>query len=104
LEGNNEKAQKKFLEVLDMLKADEESGHLVSLELARLYVKMNKLDEAKKYAMEEYKIRPNNIDVNRELAVIAYKEKDSARFTEYLKAASRTGSKDPELVSLMAMK
>ena len=65
---------------------------------------MNKLDEAKKYAMDEYKVRPNNIDVNRELALIAYKEKDTAKFNEYIKAASRTGSKDPELVSLMAMK
>ena len=104
LQGDNEKAQKKFSEVLDMLKTDEASGHRVSLELAKLYVKMNKLDEAKKYAMAEYEVRPNNIDVNRELALIAYKEKDTARFNEYIKAASRTGSKDPELVSLMAMK
>ncbi len=86
-----------------MLRKDEQSGHLVSLELAKLYVKMNNLGEAKKHAMMEYKIRPGNIDVNKELALIAYKENEKNKFQEYLKAAKRTGSKDPELVKLVAM-
>jgi tetratricopeptide (TPR) repeat protein len=102
LTGDTKKAEKKYAEVLEMLKEDEESGHLVSLELAQLYVKMNKLDEAKKYALMEYKTRPANIDVNKELALIAYKEKDTAKFNEYIKAANRTGSKDPEILELVA--
>jgi tetratricopeptide (TPR) repeat protein len=100
LKGDNDKAQKKYEEVLGMLREDEESGHLVSLELAQVYVKMNKLEEAKKYVMMEYKVRPANIDVNKELALIALKEKDMAKFQEYVKAAQRTGSKDPEILEL----
>jgi len=103
LKGDNEKAQNKYAEVVKMLREDEQSGHLVSLELAKVYVKMNKLDEAKKYALMEYKARPANIDVNRELAIIAYKENDLQKFQEYLKAAKKTGSKDPELMELAAM-
>jgi tetratricopeptide (TPR) repeat protein len=103
LKGDNEKAQDKYAEVLEMLKEDEESGHLVSLELAKVYLKMNKLEEAKKYAMMEYKVRPGNIDVNKELAMIAYKEKDLSGFQKYLQAAKRTGSKDPELLQLVSM-
>jgi predicted Zn-dependent protease len=87
-----------------MLKEDEASGHLVNLELARLYLKMGNVKEAKKYALMEHKVRPNNIDVNRELAIIADKENDEVKFLQYLKVASRTGSKDPELLSLMAKK
>lgn len=101
LAGDPLKAQKKYDEVLKMLKEDEASGHISSLEIAKLYVKMNKLDEAKKYALMEYKLRPNNIDVNKELAIIAYKQNDQKSFEQYLKAAQRTGSKDPELMQLM---
>ncbi|HEX8334407.1 MAG TPA: tetratricopeptide repeat protein [Segetibacter sp.] len=103
LQGDTEKAQTKYSEVLEMLKEDEESGHLVSLELATVYLKMNKLNEAKKYALMEYKIRPGNIDVNKELAMIAYKEKDLSRFQQYLQTAKRTGSKDPEILELITM-
>jgi tetratricopeptide (TPR) repeat protein len=103
LQGDADKAQRKYSEVLEMLKEDEESGHLVSLELATVYLKMNKLDEAKKYALMEYKIRPGNIDVNKELAMIAYKEKDLSKFQQYLQAARRTGSKDPEILELVTM-
>ncbi len=80
-----------------MLAEDAASGHLVDLELAKLYVKMNKLDLAKKHAMNEYAVRPNNIDVNKELAWAAYKEKDIQKSKELIKVAKRTGSKDPEL-------
>ena len=41
---------------------------------------------------------PKNIDVNNELAWIAYNTKDMAKAKEYLKAAQSTGSKNPELL------
>lgn len=103
LQGDNDKAQKKYAEVKEMLDEDAKSGHLVNLELAKLYVKMNKFDLAKKHAMEEYAVRPANIDVNKELAWIAYKENDMKKSKEYLQLAKRTGSKDPELMERLAI-
>lgn len=98
LKGENEKAQKKYAEVKAMLQTDAQSGHSVSLEFCKLFIKMNQLDSAKVYALEEYAIRPRNIDVNKELAWIAYKQNDFKKAKEYLEAAMRTGCKDPELL------
>jgi hypothetical protein len=81
-----------------MLDEDAQSGHSVSLELAKLFLKMNKIDSAKKYALEEYNVRPNNIDVNKELAWIEYKENNLKNSKQHLVLAKRTGSKDPELL------
>ena len=97
-QGMKDKALAKYAEVEAMLKADEKSGHSVSLEMSKLMMKMGKLPEAKKYALEEYSARPTNIDVNKELAWIAYKENDFKKANEYLKSALRTNSKDPELL------
>ncbi len=103
LKGDNNKADELYNKVRLMLQQDEQSGHLVSLEMAKLFVKMNMIDSAKKYAMMEYTARPKNIDVNKELAWITYKEKDMQKAKEYLQAAKRTGSKDPELLERAAM-
>lgn len=101
-QGMKDKATAKYQEVMGMLQEDANSGHSVSLEMAKLMVKMGKLAEAKKYALEEYKARPANIDVNKELAWIAHMENDSKQAAEYLKAALRTNSKDPELLERAA--
>jgi tetratricopeptide (TPR) repeat protein len=101
-QGLKDKANAKFAEVESMLKQDAASGHSVSLEMCKLMLKMGKPDEAKKYALEEYSIRPTNIDVNKELAWIAYKENNFKKAAEYLQAALKTNSKDPELLQRAA--
>jgi Flp pilus assembly protein TadD len=63
---------------------------------------MNKLDEAEKYAMQEYKVRPANIDVNKEVAWILYLKNDPAKAKEYLQVAKSTNSKDSELLERAA--
>ncbi|WP_207497242.1 tetratricopeptide repeat protein [Aridibaculum aurantiacum] len=103
LKGETGKAEASYAKVKEMLEEDAASGHLVDLDLAKLYVKMNKLDLAKKHVMNEYALRPNNIDVNKELAWIAFKENDLKRSKELIKVARRTGSKDPELVARAEM-
>ena len=50
----------------------------------------------------EYNIRPKNIDVNSELAWIAYSQNDFAKAKEYIKTANSTGSKNPELMQRAA--
>ncbi len=97
IQGNSKLAGETYDKVKQMLEEDAASGHLVDLELAKLYVKMDKLDLAKKHAMNEYAVRPNNIDVNKELAWIAFKENDFQKSKEFIKVAQRTGSKDAEL-------
>ena len=97
-QGMKDKAAAKYEEVKKMLEKDAASGHSVSLEMCKLMIKMDKLEEAKKYAMEEYNVRPANIDVNKELAWIAYKQNDAKKAAEYLHTALRTNSKDPELL------
>ncbi len=97
--GDTKKAMDKYAEVQKMLITDANSNHhSVSLELARSFIKTNQWDSAKKYAVMEYTIRPKNIDVNNELAWIAYSQNDIAKAKEYLKTAMSTGSKNPELL------
>ncbi len=98
LQKNDARATEKYAEVEKMLKEDEASGHVVNLELAKLYLKMDRVEDAKKYAMMEYAVRPKNIDVNNELAWISFKEKNLIASRSYIKVAKRTGSKDPELM------
>jgi tetratricopeptide (TPR) repeat protein len=99
-QGNREKAMAKYDEVLKMLEEDEASGHTVALEKAKLYTKMEKFAEAEKYVQQEYKLRPNNIDVNKEYAAILYKKNDSSKAKEHMRLAKVTNSKDPELLEL----
>lgn len=102
--GDTKKAMDKYAEVQKLLIADANSGHhAVSLELTKSFIKTNQWDSAKKYAMMEYTIRPDNIDVNNELAWIAYSRNDFAKAKEYLKTALSTGSKNPELLKRAAL-
>ncbi|MBP6023062.1 tetratricopeptide repeat protein [Ferruginibacter sp.] len=97
--GDTKKAMDKYAEVQKLLITDANSGHhSVSLELTKSFIKTNQWDSAKKYATMEYAIRSKNIDVNNELAWIAYNQKDNAKAKEYLKTALSTGSKNPELL------
>ena len=102
--GDNKKAQDKYAEVQKLLIADAATpGHSVSLELAQSFTKTNQWDSAYKYAMMEYSVRPKNIDVNKELAWIAYNKKEIPQAKEYLKTAMSTGSKNPELLKRAGM-
>jgi tetratricopeptide (TPR) repeat protein len=97
--GDTRKAMDKYNEVQKLLITDANSGHhSVSLELSKSFEKTNQWDSAKKYAAMEYTIRPKNIDVNNELAWIAYSQGDYTKAKEYLKTALSTNSKNPELL------
>jgi tetratricopeptide (TPR) repeat protein len=97
LQGKPEKATQKYAEVVTMLDEDAQSGHLVDLELCKLYLKMDQQDTALKYGQIEYSRRPDNIDVNHALAAVYYQKKDFKKAFEYIQVAMRTGSKDLEL-------
>ncbi len=83
---------------------DTGHGHQHGLEVARLYMKMgNQTVPAMENAQIEYKMRPNNIDINKELALIYYKEDKLDKASEHLTKAMATNSKDPELYSLKGL-
>lgn len=98
VQGDKSKAAKKYAEVVEMLDEDARSGHAVDLELCKLYTKTGQLDSALVYGMNEYKNRPNNIDVNHALAWVYFNKRDLKNAQKYMQVALRTGSKDPELL------
>jgi tetratricopeptide (TPR) repeat protein len=100
LQGETEKSTAKYLEVIEMLKEDAASGHVVYLDLSKIYIKSNQIDSAFVYAMKEYDMRPNNIDVNRNLAEVYLLKKDFTKANQHLQVAMRTGCKNPELLTL----
>ncbi len=102
--GDTKRTQDKYNEVQKLLRDDAATpGHSVSLELAQSFIKTNQWDSAYKYALMEYNVRPKNIDVNKELAWIAYNKKEIPQAKEYLKTAMSTGSKNPELLKRAVM-
>ena len=98
LQGDKDKATKKYAEVVKMLGDDARSGHAVDLELCKLYTKTGQLDSALVYGLNEFKKRPKNIDVNHALAWVYFKENDLKKAQQHMQVALRTGSKDPELL------
>lgn len=98
--------QKKEMEALlpqieQMMADDTAKGHNMSLEYAAFYTDLKPdLNKALHYAMEEYNRRPDNIDVNRRLAMIYAAQKDVAKAKMHAAKASATGSKHPELARL----
>jgi tetratricopeptide (TPR) repeat protein len=102
LQGNKEKAMKKYEEVVKMLDEDTQAGHAVDLELCKLYTKTGQYDLAMKYGMIEYKKRPKNIDVNHALAWIYFNQKNYKKAQEHVLMALRTGSQNPELLQVAA--
>lgn len=98
LQGNQEKASKKYAEVVKMLDEDARSGHAVDLELCKLYTKSGQLDSAKVYGLKEYQKRPKNIDVNHALAWVYFNQHDLKQAQQHMQVALRTSSKDPELL------
>lgn len=94
--GNISKSEKMTQDVLAMMAEDEKSGHSMSLELARVHLElMGDADNALQYALKEYQVRPENIDVNRMLAEIYFHKGDMGKSNEHLVKALRTGSKVP---------
>lgn len=100
LQGEKDKSREKYREVVDMLRQDAASGHVVNLDLCKMYMKEGNYDSALVYGKKEYEVRPENIDVCRALAEVYLRQNDIAKANEMLAAASRTGSKNPELLAL----
>jgi len=102
--GNEKKAQADAKTILSMMADDEKAGHKMGLELSKVYLEI--IGDAKKameVAMREYATRPDNIDINKQLAEIYLSTEETGKAQEHLVKAQRTGSQDPELKCLAGM-
>lgn len=100
LQGDTEKSQAKYLEVVKMLQEDAASGHVVDLDLCKLYLQAGMNDSALVYGMKEYRYRPDNIDVNKAMAQVYLNMNRLDKAEEHLNIALRTGCKNPDLLML----
>lgn len=106
LTGQNKKADDAANKVIENLSQDSQAGdkdadigHYADRELAYAYLKVNNTDKALEHAMLEYNRRPDNIDVNETVAWVYYNKGEFAKAVPYIKAALKTNSKNPVLLS-----
>ncbi len=104
--GDTKKADEEANEVITDLSKDaqagindENIGHYADKELAYAYLKVGNTDKALEHAILEYNRRPDNIDVNEAVAWVYYNKGDYASALPYIKAAMKTHSKNPTLLS-----
>jgi tetratricopeptide (TPR) repeat protein len=103
--GKKDAAQALLPQITAMMEDDAKHGHVMDLEYAEVYGELaSDWATAQKYAQLEYAKRPNNIDVNRALAKIAFHLNDTKAAAKYLAAAARTHSKKPELLAMVSQK
>ena len=99
--GKQEAANKMTDEILTMLQDDLDSGHNMNLELADVYAHFkDDHNTALKYIIKEYNIRPENIDVNRQLALLYHEMGNWGKAVEHAGVAATTNSKHPDLLTL----
>jgi tetratricopeptide (TPR) repeat protein len=100
-QGQEKKAARTMKEMLEGLEEDQQAGHVIDLELARIYLELARdPDRALTYARKEYTRRPSNIDVCRTLAHIYYARQEYEKAAAYMQQATRTNSQDPGLLCL----
>lgn len=92
-------SQKLIKEIWEMLQDDVNSGHNMNMEYTQIYLDLvGDYDKALNYALIEYEKRPNNIDVNKLVAIAYYKKGDYKKAHQHIKKATITNSKNPELL------
>lgn len=103
--GFTEKAKKLNKELVDemdknkkALIADPDMGHYADKEQAYVYLRYKNYDKALEHAIEEYKRRPKNIEVNELMAWIYYKRNENEKALPFINAAFITNSKNPVLL------
>jgi tetratricopeptide (TPR) repeat protein len=102
--GRHAEAAKLTDKILTMLQDDTDSGHNINLELADVHAHFkNDYGTALKYALLEHAVRPKNIDVNRQLALLYHEMGNGPKAAEHAKAAAATNSKHPDLLALSQM-
>lgn len=100
-ENRTEELKKIKTEILEMLKDDTDHDHNMNMEYADVYLNLfDNPEQARNFAMKEYIVRPENIDVNLMMAKIHKALGEEEMMKKYTVAALVTNSKNPELTNL----
>ena len=95
--GREKEAKVMTQEILTMLADDAAHGHVMNLQYANVYSSLlDDYDKALAFALKEYQVRPENIDVNRALAAIYFQKGNYPAAQEHLAKATSTNSADPD--------
>ncbi|MDX1936217.1 MAG: hypothetical protein SFU21_03845 [Flavihumibacter sp.] len=108
--GNTQAHQQLYKNVIDemeraaaMAAKSDSAGHYSDKEMSYAYAELNQLDKALFHATQEYNRRPNNIDVNENMAWIYFKRGETAKAITHIERALITGSKNPLLLCRAAL-
>lgn len=97
-QGKKDEVKRLIPRIESMFKEDIESGHNVNMEYAFFLLDFKKdYDRALNLGLKEYKLRPNNIDVNRLLAFSYYAKGDLKNARKHAGIAMKTKKQDAEL-------
>ena len=89
-------------EIFTMLQDDVDSGHNMNMEYAAIYSELvDDQEKALEYLQKEYEMRPDNVDVNLNLAKVYTKTGNKEQAKKHLEVAKKTNSKNPELLALL---
>ncbi|MDF3026541.1 MAG: hypothetical protein K0S23_848 [Fluviicola sp.] len=87
-----------------MFQEDIESGHNVNMEYAFFLLDFKKdYKRALDLGLKEYKLRPNNIDVNRLLAFAYYANGDNENAAKHIKIAMKTNKQEGDLYCISGL-
>ena len=100
-QGKTKELKASIAEIETMFNEDIESGHNMSLEYGNFVMEFkNDYKKALKFGLEELKNRPNNIDVNKLLALSYFGLNNVKMAKKHLAIAMKTSKKDADLMCL----
>ncbi|AEA45646.1 hypothetical protein [Fluviicola taffensis] len=103
-QGKKAEVKRLIPRIESMFKEDIESGHNVNMEYAFFLLDFKKDSKrALDLGLKEYKMRPNNIDVNRLLAFAYYANGDTKNAAKHSKIAMKTNKQDGDLYCITGL-
>ncbi len=103
-QGKNADMKRLIPRIESMFQEDIESGHNVNMEFAFFLLDFKKdYKRALDLGLKEYKLRPNNIDVNRLLAFAYYANGDKENAAKHIKIAMKTNKQEGDLYCISGL-
>lgn len=103
-QGKNDQVKRLIPKIESMFQEDIESGHNVNMEYAFFLLDFKKDSKrALELGLKEYKLRPNNIDVNRLLAFAYYANGDLKNAEKHVGIAMKTKKQDGDLYCIAGL-
>ncbi|WP_343631779.1 hypothetical protein [Fluviicola sp.] len=103
-QGKTAEMKRLIPRIESMFQEDIESGHNVNMEFAFFLLDFKKdFKRALDLGLKEYKLRPNNIDVNRLLAFAYYANGDNTNAAKHAKIAMKTNKQEGDLYCISGL-